>query len=489
MKIPMPDAGHRRKIFQTADWSVVLLLSLALFGVTNYLAFKYHARWDATSSRSFSISPQTQKVLKALKKPVTVVIFLSPSDELHSKVRDLLAAYQQASPLVKVETIDPDRQRDRAQLLAKKYGVSHANLVAFEMEGRSKLVEKDQMVEYDFSGMQMGGAPTLKGFKAEEAFTNAILDVANPAKPTVYFTSGHGERSGEGGGDGVSTFRARLGQEGMDLKEWQSLGQDSVPQDASLVVVAGPQKPFDANEAAALGSYLEKGGRALVLLDPILAEGKKASIQKTGLEEVLGSWGAAPRQDLVVDPKMAVPYVGAQTFFAGSYGAHPIVADLRKNRFPVVFTLACSIQTGKAPEEYTVEPLLSSSDAAWGEMDLSNLENVEKGDQDTAGPMALAVAVGSDKGDMKTRLVVVGDADFASDTLLQTGAGNALFLLNSVHWLLSQEQRIAIPPRAAVETRLNLTASQGWFLFVLFVVIFPGLVVAAGIRAYLKRRR
>jgi ABC-type uncharacterized transport system involved in gliding motility auxiliary subunit len=489
MKIPMPDSGQRRKFFQTADWSVVLFLALALFGLANYLAYKYHARWDATSSRSFSISPQTKKILQSLKKPLTVVIFLSPSDELHSKVKDLLAAYQQASPLVKVETIDPDRQRDRAQLLAKKYGVSHANLVAFEMEGRSKLVEKDQMVEYDFSGMQMGGAPTLKGFKAEEAFTNAILAVANPAKPTVYFSSGHGERAAEGGGDGIATFRGRLQQEGMELKEWQSLGQDSVPVDASLVVVAGPQRPFDAHEAAALGNYLEKGGHALVLLDPILAEGKKAAFVKNGLEEVLGTWGAASRQDLVVDPKMAVPYVGAQTFFAGSYGTHPIVADLRKNRFPVVFTLACSIQAGKAPEGYTVEPLLSSSDAAWGETDLSDLEKVEKGDRDTAGPMALAVAVGSDKKDKKARLVVAGDADFAADTLMQTGAGNALFLLNSAHWLLSQEQRIAIPPRTAVETRLNLTASQGWFLFALFVVGFPGLVVAAGIRAYLKRRR
>lgn len=489
MRLPLPDPARRRKFFQTADWSAVVLLSLALFGIANYLAFKYHARWDATSSRSFSISAQTKKVLRGVKKPVTAVVFLSPADELYPRVKDLLSAYQQANPLVKVETIDPDRQRDRAQLLAKKYGVSQANLVVFDVEGRSKFVEKDQMVEYDFSAMQMGGAPSVKGFKAEEAFTNAILDVLDPAKPTVYFTSGHGERSAEGGGDGIATLRARLQQEGMILKEWQSLGQGAVPADASLVVVAGPQKPFDAHEAAALGTYLEGGGHALVLLDPALTEGKTAAFSKTGLEEVLSAWGAVPRQDLVVDPTMAVPYVGAQTFFAGTFGSHPTVVDLKKNRFPVVFTLACSIQTGNTPEGYRAETLLSTSEGAWGETDLAGLDKVQKGDRDTAGPMTLAVAVGSDQKEKKTRLVVVGDSDVFSDSLLQTGAGNALFALNAVHWLLSQEQRLAIPPRTAVETRLNLTASQGRFLFVLFVLIIPGVVVAAGIRAYLKRRR
>jgi ABC-2 type transport system permease protein len=490
MKSPLSDPNRKRRITQTADWGLFLVLALALCGIANYFAYKYHARWDITASRSFSISPQTKKVLKDLKKPLNVVVFLSPADEIQPRVKDLLAAYQQASPMVKVEYVDPDRQRDRAQVLAKKYGVSRANLVVFDTEDRSKFVEKDQMVEYDFSAMQMGGGATVKGFKAEEAFTNAVLDVMNPEKPVVYFTTGHGERSGDSqGGEGIATLRSRLQGEGMVLKEWQSLGQPAAPEDASLIVIPGPQKPFDAHEAEALGAYLQKGGRALFLLDPILSEGKKAAFQKTGLEEVLSQWGACPRQDLVVDPKMAVPYVGAQTFFAGSYGVHPIVSDLRKNRFPVVFTLACSIQTGKAPEGYTVEPLLSTSDGAWGETDLAQLDAVKKDERDTAGPMALAAVVGSAQKEKKARLVVAGDSELASDSLLQTGAGNALFALNAVHWLLSQEQRIAIPPKTAIETRLTLTSSQAWSLVILFVVILPGLVVGAGIRAYLLRRR
>jgi hypothetical protein len=69
--------------------------------------------------------------------------------------------------------------------------------------------------------------------------------------------------------------------------------------------------------------------------------------------------------------------------------------------------------------------------------------------------------------------VVVGDSDVLSDALLQAGGGNLLFGLNAAHWLLSQEDRIAIPPKTAVETHLALTAGQSNFLFVLFVILLP----------------
>jgi len=89
----------------------------------------------------------------------------------------------------------------------------------------------------------------------------------------------------------------------------------------------------------------------------------------------------------------------------------------------------------------------------------------------------------------KARLVVVGDSDWASDALIQVGGGNLMLALNSVHWLLSQESRIAIPPKTSVETHLNLTGSQANVLFLLFVVVLPALAVGAGVAVYLRRRR
>jgi LPXTG-motif cell wall-anchored protein len=133
--------------------------------------------------------------------------------------------------------------------------------------------------------------------------------------------------------------------------------------------------------------------------------------------------------------------------------------------------------------------MVRTTSQAWGEKDLAHLEDVKKDPTDAAGPLAVSAAVWSEKSGKRTRLVVAGDSDWASDALIQVGGGNLMLALNSVHWLLSQENRLAIPPKTSVETHLNLTGSQANVLFVLFVLGLPALAAAAGVYVYLRRRR
>lgn len=478
----------RRRAAQEANWGIFLALCLALFAIVNYLSYRHYIRWDATASRAFTLSDQTQKVVRGLKAPLKVVVFIPPGDELFQKVKDLLSAYQAASPRIHVDFIDPDRDRARVEALAKSYKVQVANVVVFDAGENSRYVEKDQMVEYDFSAMQMGGPPKLKAFKAEEAFTNALLDALEPKKPVVYFTSGHGERAVQPR-EGTGIFRDRLSKEGAQIRDWESLGKSEVPPDCDLLVVAGPEKPFLPQEAQAIARYLSAGGKALLMVDPEFAEGAKA-FSATGLENLLTPWGVTLGQDLVIDPKGAVAYLGAQTFFASHFSQGPIVRDLAKNKLPALFTLAQSLGLGAcADPDYRAEPLIQATSEAWGEKDLAHLDDVKKDPADRSGPLAVSVAVVSDKPGKKARLVVVGDSDWAGDALIQAGGGNLLLALNSVHWLLSQENRLAIPPKTSVETHLNLTGSQANVLFILFVFGLPSLAAGAGVTVYLRRRR
>lgn len=478
----------RRRAAQEANWGIFLALCLALFAIINYLSYRHYIRWDATASRAFTLADQTKKVVKDLKSPLKVVVFLPPGDELFQRVRDLLSAYQSASPRVQVEFIDPDRDRARVEALAKKYKVQVANVVVFDAGENSRYVEKDQMVDYDFSAMQRGEAPKVKAFKAEEAFTNAILDVVEPKKPIVYFSSGHGERASQPR-DGTGIFRDRLSKEGAQVRDWQSLGKPEVPPDCDLLVVAGPEKPFLPQEAQAVGRYLTGGGKALLMVDPAFAEGAKSFVA-TGLEDLLKPWGLALGQDIVIDPKGAVAYLGAQTFFASNFSQSPIVRDLAKNKLPALFTLAQSLGVQAcADPDYRAESLVQTTREAWGEKDLAHLEDVKKDPTDAPGPLVVLASVASDKPGKKARLVVAGDSDWACDALIQAGGGNLILALNSAHWLLSQENRLAIPPKTSVETHLNLTGSQANVLFILFVLGLPALAAGAGVYIYFRRRR
>jgi ABC-type uncharacterized transport system involved in gliding motility auxiliary subunit len=478
----------RKRLLQATNWGAFVALSLALFAIVNYLGYRHYHRWDWTSSNSFTLSDQTKKVLKDLKTDVKVVVFLPPGDAVYTRVKDLLSAYADKSPHIKVEAIDPDADRARMETLAKKYKVQVTNVVVFDTGDNSRYVEKDQMVDYDFSGMQFGAGAKIKGFKAEEAFTNALLNLLDPRRPTVYFTVGHGERAAQGG-DGIGTLRDRLTKEGAQVKDWESLGKNEVPKDCDLLVVAGPQKPFLAQEAQVIGAYLSGGGKALFLLDPEFTEGAKA-FQESGLESVLKQWGVTLGQDIAIDPKATVPNLGAQTFFAAGYSTSPVVRDLAQNKLFTLFALAQSLGTGSAADvDYAASPLIHTTSEAWGEKDLAHLEDVKHDPADTPGPLNVAVAVSSEKAGKKARFLVFGDSDWAGDALIQVGGGNLILALNSVHWLLSQENRIAIPPKSEVETHLNLTGSQSNVLFVLFVVVLPALAAGTGIFVYLRRRR
>ena len=109
---------------------------------------------------------------------------------------------------------------------------------------------------------------------------------------------------------------------------------------------------------------------------------------------------------------------------------------------------------------------------SWAETDLKMLTtegqaqpDLDKGD--IPGPVSLAVAVSApvggatpppapdapaDRAKPETRLVVVGDSDFASNAYLGV-AGNRDLFLNIVNWLAQQENLIAIRPRDPQDRR------------------------------------
>ena len=76
----------------------------------------------------------------------------------------------------------------------------------------------------------------------------------------------------------------------------------------------------------------------------------------------------------------------------------------------------------------------------------------------------------------ESRVVVIGDSDFPTNSVLGV-QGNRDFFLNTVNWLAQQENLIAIRPREPEDRRLTLTADAQSRIFMLSVFLLPGLVV------------
>ena len=471
----------------------ILLAAAVLVGV-NYLALRHWKRFDWTHTQIYSLSDTTKKILGGLKQPVQVTVFMVPGrSRLLTEVKELLARYQAASPKIEVEYLDPQRNPARAEALVKEAAIRESTVV-FRSGDRKKYVEEDKLADFDFAGAGMGGTPGVKSFKAEEAFTSAILSVTEARQPKAYFSKGHGEAAIDSTerGRGYAEAKQILERSNMIVGTWDCLGKADLPADADLVIVAGPRTAFLEPEAAALAQYLAGGGRALLLLDPILP-GPGAPPSDLGFGGLLGKYGIKLGDDLVVDPANALPMVGAETLLANRYGTSPIVSAIAAEGLPVVLPLARSVTKAEKPPEGLAEAMLiETSPEGWGETNLKNLESeIKKDPTDTPGPVSLAVALSpadSKKADARApRLVVIGNSRFAADGALANGANGMLFA-NAAHWLAGSDKQVGIPPKTPAQSSLSLTEAQvrriGWAA----IVGLPALAVLLGIWVWYRRR-
>jgi ABC-type uncharacterized transport system involved in gliding motility auxiliary subunit len=483
-----------------ATVGAAILIGLGILLLVNYIGSKRYRRFDWTGSGLYTLSEKTENVLKGLKTPVTATVFMTEGSPLFRETQEILGRYKAKTPLLTVETLDPTRNRARAEALVKEFGVRGGTVVLRAGE-KKKYVTEEQLVEYDFARSRMGGEPAIKTFKGEQEFTSAILAVTQTRVPKVLFVTGHGERKFDGRGrDGFYAVAETLRRDNCTVEEWQSLGAKEVPPGTDCLVVAGPHTSFTAPEVEVLKRYLAEGGRALFFLDVEFAPGSRGAVSDFGLEPLLADFGLKLDNDIVIDPKNALPMFGADTIFARSFRPHPVTKLLQGSA--VVFPLARSVSVvEKPPALYRDTVLVETSAEGWGETNLKDIEKkVEKDEKDIKGPVSLAAAVESAepkagagaeaRGETpkpKSRIVVVGDADFASNGGI-SNAGNLFLLTAAANWVMEREALVAIPPKNA--DQVAVTLSRGDIARITFIVllVLPAAAIAMGIAIWMRRR-
>jgi ABC-type uncharacterized transport system involved in gliding motility auxiliary subunit len=85
------------------------------------------------------------------------------------------------------------------------------------------------------------------------------------------------------------------------------------------------------------------------------------------------------------------------------------------------------------------------------------------------------------------RVVAVGDADFASNSLLGF-QGNQDFFLNTIAWLAEDTDLISIRPKEPENQAMFLSRQAQQNVAWLALVILPGLFVVAGVWSWWRRR-
>jgi len=478
---------ERRRLAIGMNIGAALALAAALVVMVNYLSSRHYQRYDWSRSKYYALSDKTMSLLGSLTGRVDVVVFFQPGQNVYEDVVNLLKEYEEASGLIHVEKVDPDRDIARTDELARKYQVDQANVVVFDYNGRSKFVNAAEIVEMDYSGMMQGRKAEMTGFKGEQAFSSAIENVTRGRVPVVYFLAGHGEGDTDDrdATAGFSFVRQQIERDNVEVRTFRLGDQQAVPGDADAVVIAGPKKRLAASEIEVLRKYLERSGRLIVLL----SGGADA-----GLDELLEEWGFRLGNDAVIDPAHTL---SGLELFIDTYGPHPITKGL--GGISSIFYMPRSVApadpegTATGADKPHVTSLMSSTADSWSETDLEQRPMRFDSARDRKGPISVAAAAergpvqGLDVDIRPTRLVVFGDADFVSNFAAPSG-GNIDLFLGALNWVLEREELLAIAPKSPEDNRLLMDEIQLRLLFWVVVVGLPGIFAIIGGMVWLKRR-
>jgi len=451
--------------------SNALLVTIAVIGIVvllNIIGMRYHVRYDLTRTGQFSLSKQTLDVLERLDQDVEMIGFFQEGSYQKISVQDLLTEYAFRSDKVSVKFVDPDKN----PALAKQYEINAYGTTVVMAGERQKRVLLRDLYSYPYGGQ--GPAQ----FKGEQVFTRALLDLTTESQDTVYFLTGHEEKSLD---KDYLRVRQYLEGEGYRVLTLNLASAGSIPEDCSLLVIGGPRRPLDEQEAKAVESYLDEGGSLFVLIDPVIKSGQEPE----QLKQMLAAWGLIIDRNVVVDP-------GSHYFIdplspIPQYEPHDITQELIEAQLGMVLPQSRSISASEKPsEEITLSPLFKTTQKSWGETDFTAKKLSFDPDQDAKGPLTLGW-VAEHTGKKGARLVVIGNSAFLDNDVL-TFQGNVDFFMNATNWLLGKKDMITIRPKSPDFEQVRLTNEQTSLIFYGTVVAMPVVFVILGGMVWMGRR-
>lgn len=466
---------QRRSTEAGTNALVATIAVLVILGLINFLAVRYAPRVDITENQLFTLAPQTQEVVADLQQPVKVLIFdttQNPQD------RQLLETYQRQGSNFSFEYVDPYAN----PRLTQTFEATRPGMVFMQ-------VGEDRQFLQDVTPNQR---------LSERTLTNALDRLNSDRSLTVYFTTGHREFTIDGTETGFSQAAQALEEKNYAVNTLNLLDTGTVPEDASVVVVAGPAEEFFDSEVTALNQYLDQAGSLMLLIDPRT---------NPRLGAVLDPWGVTLDDRVVLDTSGSGQLIGLGPAvpLVTDYGDHPITRDFSNGRS--FYPLARPVNVEAVPGVIAT-PILRTNDQSRAEAISAEGELQFDPNAPPNGPFTLGVALSqsvapsdstsnddaqaeddatADEGP-EARMVVIGNASFATDGLFDQQLNGDVFL-NSVTWLGQQDDAaLSIRPKEVTDRRIAMTVQQQIGLGVFSLLVLPLVGFALAVVMWLRRR-
>jgi hypothetical protein len=501
-------------------------LTVALIGsflcVVMYIVGERDKKIDVSYFKTSSPGTATRNMVSSLGDQLDVLLFFPPVNEVKDEVLGYMKELAGTTSRIKIHELD----RMVASEEAEKYRVTK--------DGTVTLVRGDQhhniLLDTDLNRARS------KLRELDDEVQRGFLKVFRDAR-TAYLVVGHQELNDDEDKSfrGDPTRKVGVIRELLKLLNYQvkdlgvsnGLAQD-VPDDATIVLILGPQKPFLDAELEALDRYLKRGGALLMALEP------GTDVVLGPLEARLGvRFEPAPltddkvhivvrrteydRRNLITDQfsshasvtTLSQARTGAGILFlgAGSLDNAEFAADWgsqKPKRTYVIRSLKSAFRDannnyqadgeGEPRASYNLAaaiegPKLDGDDkpadphqpADADKLEVKNAEKDDKKADKASGPRM-------EKPETRMRALVLADVQLLSDAVLNTVALNRGLLLDAIKWL-GGEEKFTGETTSEKDVPIAHTTGKDVVWFYSTIIGAPALVLGLGLFGVSLRRR
>ncbi|MBI4817220.1 MAG: Gldg family protein [Deltaproteobacteria bacterium] len=470
------DRYESRRVLKAFERGLALGLLVSVLFLANYVAKEHEMKVDFSQTSEARPSDATKAMMRDLTKPVQITLFFPRANEVAEALQHYFDALEGASDKVTITRIDQALAGKRAT----EVGVSENGYVAISHE---KTNDKFRV------GMDVKSARSaLRSFDSNLA--KSLIKVTR-GKSVAYFTNGHGERSlgtleKDDTRSPVGLLKKNLEANQYEIKP---LGiaeglSNKVPDDASIILILGPEKPFMPEEIAALEQGIAKGARVFIALE--------AEREGSQLDELLTKLGLKFDRTILANAAEFAALTHTKgdhaLIYSNRFSSHASVTTMTRNanKLATLFSKTGSLEKlEETPKDMKVDLVLTAMSATFRDADgdFEPGENEKKSGYGLAAAITRTATAGAEEG----RVFVLADVDPMADDFIRF-SGNPYLLLDIVYWLRDIKEPV-LPTVSEEDVKIVHKRSEDSLWFYGTTMGVPMLVGLLGFFRVRRRQR
>lgn len=488
------DIHRKNKKYTAIAWSLAALV-LAVMIPLNLIFGRLNLNMDMTPNSMYTLTKTTTDYLDSLDEQgiVVDVYLLTPLEAMEGEL-EVLALYRTLLAYDEYECfnlIDIDADTE-PQILNDLNPDGFYNLTdgdfMFVYGDMVKRMPGTLMYTYQYEyDESTGEANTVSAtFNAENYLTGALKSVVDGVEPTVYFLEGHGETPLSQ----MSKLKANLANYNYGAQSLNLINAEAVPEDACIVMVAGPTSDITDAEYDKLSDFLDNGGNLTLLMTP-----NDDAISYTNLSALMTEFCLGMDYNRIHETDTARhasgdPYTFMCDLMPASENADADLTGALMEDASIITYMPASRSFysiyGSNYGTCNIDTLIATQSTAYAEPYGGTFE-----DPDPIEGQELYLAMYSEDTLRKNaKMVVFGSAEILKDSTTDTAyfINPVNLFLSTITWMYNSDVDMNIDNKERTYDSLNVNSEDAASGLIALFVAVPCAVALAGIIIWLRRK-